>query len=243
MNRMQSQVEEFHRVIGVVVGEEPQIRDRLLRARLVHEEAMELVEALGCRVVDGQVVDAPDLKPDLVETIDAMADTIYVVMGTAVSAGVDLEPFFDEVQCTNMLKAGGPVDAGGKRLKPPGWQPPQIAKILEEYAQWKRAIPPAYRGRMPFERGRRFYQVTADAIQPLVESPWWAFSSSSVVWMREADSPVVRVPFPPPTRGTREVTCNAALLSLTEADGLHAKELLNGSDPYDGSQIPRILAQ
>jgi hypothetical protein len=43
---------------------------------------------------------------------------------------VDLEPFFAEVHRTNMAKVGGPVRPDGKKLKPEGWQPPDIAGIL-----------------------------------------------------------------------------------------------------------------
>lgn len=45
--------------------------------------------------------------------------------------GVDLLPFFMEVQRANMAKKDGPIREDGKRLKPPGWQPPQIATMIE----------------------------------------------------------------------------------------------------------------
>ena len=247
MNRMQSQVEEFHRAMGIVVGDKPELRERVLRARLVHEEAMELVTALGCRVVDGQVVDAPDIQPDFVEAIDAMADTIYVVMGTAVSAGIDLEPFYNEVQKTNLAKLGGPVDGGGKIGKPPGWKPPQIAEILEQYIAWKRVVPEAYRRRVRFEPGRRYFQVLAEALPAMVASPWWRGemvneeTAAEVVWMLEEHSPVFSAPFPPPTRGHRHVRCSAAIVSLVASDYANAKEYLEGSSPYDGLQVPNIL--
>jgi predicted HAD superfamily Cof-like phosphohydrolase len=87
-----------------------------LRAELIREEARETVEAIE--------------RLDIVEAIDGMCDLLVVTYGTAVEWGIDLEPFFDEVHRTNMAKAGGPIRADGKQLKPEGWTPPDIAGIL-----------------------------------------------------------------------------------------------------------------
>lgn len=77
-----------------------------------------------------------EMEPDLIEVIDGLCDTIVVSYGTAESIGIDLEPFYDEVMRTNMAKKDGPIDANGKRLKPPGWTPPDIrgvlAKVMEQ---------------------------------------------------------------------------------------------------------------
>jgi predicted HAD superfamily Cof-like phosphohydrolase len=125
VNRMQLQVEEFHRVLGVTVGEGPAVREARLRAELIREEFSEFVDAIGC------THDVPCHEPDLVKAIDALCDLLYVTFGAAVTFGVDLEPFFDEVHRSNMAKAGGPVRFDGKRLKPQGWKAPDIAGILE----------------------------------------------------------------------------------------------------------------
>ena len=42
------------------------------------------------------------------------------------------DPVADEIQRTNMAKVGGPVREDGKRLKPPGWQPPDIEGELKK---------------------------------------------------------------------------------------------------------------
>lgn len=110
MNKMQQQLVEFHHDVI------PAVDDPKLRATLIMEESTELCEAL--------------LEDDAVEIIDGMCDLIYVVLGTAVAYGIDLEPYFDEVHRTNMLKASGPLREDGKRLKPPGWQPPRIDEML-----------------------------------------------------------------------------------------------------------------
>lgn len=111
MNKMQQQLVEFHRDVI------PAVDDPKLRATLIMEESTELCEAL--------------LRSDLVEVVDGMCDLIYVVLGTAVAFGIDLEPYFDEVHRTNMLKATGSIREDGKRLKPPDWQPPRIKEMLE----------------------------------------------------------------------------------------------------------------
>lgn len=92
------------------------MRDATLRASLIEEESLETIAALR--------------NNDLLGTIDGLCDLLYVTYGTAVSMGLDLEPFFDEVHRSNMTKIGGPIRPDGKRLKPPGWDPPDLAKVL-----------------------------------------------------------------------------------------------------------------
>lgn len=43
---------------------------------------------------------------------------------------MDLDPLWQDVHRANMAKTTGPVRADGKRLKPEGWQPPDIAGVL-----------------------------------------------------------------------------------------------------------------
>jgi predicted HAD superfamily Cof-like phosphohydrolase len=118
VHSVQRDVSEFHRVVvGVEDPESPAIRRPDLRAALIEEEARETVDAIR----DG----------DLVGAIDGMCDLLCVVYGSAAEFGVDLAPFWDEVHRTNMAKAGGPIRDDGKRLKPPDWQPPDIAGILD----------------------------------------------------------------------------------------------------------------
>lgn len=135
MNRMQEQVLDFHRVLGHTIGEHPHIGDAELRSSLILEEAKETVEALLGREVTITISDEQTSEPDIIGTIDGLCDLLYVVFGAAVTMGFDVEPFFEEVHRSNMLKAGGPVRADGKRLKPEGWEPPRIREILEKH--WK----------------------------------------------------------------------------------------------------------
>ena len=117
MNTEQQMVKDFHTKFGCDVAEHPNpvgVDDALLllRSRLILDETAEFVTAAS--------------KHDFVEMIDALCDLLYVVYGTAVVLGVDLEPVFAEVQRSNMTKTGGGKDAGGKVLKGENFEEPDI---------------------------------------------------------------------------------------------------------------------
>lgn len=61
---------------------------------------------------------------------DAIADSIYVLVGTALEFGIPLDRVWAEVQRANMDKSNGPKREDGKQLKPDDWQPPDIAAAL-----------------------------------------------------------------------------------------------------------------
>jgi predicted HAD superfamily Cof-like phosphohydrolase len=101
--------------------EMPDAATRLLRARLVFEEALEFVKGCGCTVTmtvgdsngatetavidEIGVVPDPDGRPDLVEYVDGCVDQLVVTYGALNAAGVKVEPAWDEVQRSNMSKA------------------------------------------------------------------------------------------------------------------------------------------
>lgn len=149
MNTYQAMVRQFHHAMGATIGQSPSMRDRELRAKLIMEEAVETVAAMGFAVdaaihktkdgITGEQVayfekDYPD--PDFPEAIDGLIDLLYVVFGAAVAWGVDLDPFFTEVHNANMAKLGGETRADGKVLKPEGWTPPDIKGILDREVKW-----------------------------------------------------------------------------------------------------------
>ena len=136
MNQYQARVRQFHHGMGQTIGRTPALRDNELRAKLIYEEAMETIKALGCEASDEDGVMCGWYTPNEVEVIDGLCDLLYVVFGTAVAMGVDLDPFFAEVHKTNMAKLAGPVREDGKRLKPEGWQPPDIEGLLEKARRW-----------------------------------------------------------------------------------------------------------
>ncbi len=61
-----------------------------------------------------------------------MADLLYVVYGTAVSYGIDMDPVFREVHRSNMSKVGGYKREDGKWVKPATYSPARIEPIVAE---------------------------------------------------------------------------------------------------------------
>lgn len=120
LSHAQNDVHDFHVALEVPHGKglRPEIRRPELRAELIREEAKETVEAIE----DGDVALA----------IDGMIDTIYVCLGTFVEWGLDVQPFWDEIQKTNLAKAGGKTREDGKKLKPEGWEPPRIKELFDD---------------------------------------------------------------------------------------------------------------
>lgn len=117
----QSMVEGFHRLFDIVVQQTPgpiDERTRMLRERLIQEEFEELKEAMG--------------KEDLVAIAKELADLLYVVYGTAVSYGIDMDPVFREVHRSNMSKIGGYKREDGKWVKPPTYSAAAIQPLLAE---------------------------------------------------------------------------------------------------------------
>jgi len=119
-NPCQRDVAEFHRLNHLSIGDVDQIelRNNQLRSELIAEEANETVLALNAN--------------DLIGTIDGLCDLIYVAYGTAIEAGIDLEPFWEEVHRSNLSKLGGELRADGKQLKPAGYSAPDLEAVLAE---------------------------------------------------------------------------------------------------------------
>jgi len=116
----QQMVLEFHREFDIHVANTPTVADektQALRVRLIQEEFDELKEALGTK-------NLPSIAKEL-------ADLLYVVYGTAVSYGIDMEPVFREVQRSNMSKIGGYKRDDGKWVKPSTYSPADLGPILE----------------------------------------------------------------------------------------------------------------
>lgn len=68
---------------------------------------------------------------------DALLDLIVVCIGAGHSAGYPMEQGWDAVAISNLRKidpATGQVVRrdDGKILKPEGWRPPNLARLLEE---------------------------------------------------------------------------------------------------------------
>lgn len=121
MHKAQHQVRDFHRACGLARPDEPTFDwDDLkgLRHDLIEEEATEFYDAC--------------IQQDPLGAIDALCDLLYVTYGAAVAMGVDLEPFWNEVQRANMEKCSGPKREDGKQLKPEGWRPPNHRDVFRK---------------------------------------------------------------------------------------------------------------
>lgn len=97
-----------------------------LRLRLLEEEFNEFKKAHS--------------EHDKVEMADALADMIYIAVGTANVMNIPLDKIWAEVQRSNMAKVDpstGKVKKreDGKILKPEGWTPPQIESVLDNHSQ------------------------------------------------------------------------------------------------------------
>lgn len=123
MTPWQSDVAAFMKAVGQPVRttptfDESNLQQLGMQLDLICEEATEIDVALE--------------DENFPAVIDGIADLIYVALGLANAAGVDMEPIFAAVHKANMEKLKGPKRADGKQLKPEGWQPPKVAALIEE---------------------------------------------------------------------------------------------------------------
>ena len=120
MRKAQQAVQQFHEAFGATIANAPTLpseADKILRMKLIDEEVTELHDAFE--------------DEDLVEVADAIGDLLYVVLGTAVTCGIDIEPVFEEIHRSNMTKRGGHKSETGKWIKPSTYEPAVIAPILD----------------------------------------------------------------------------------------------------------------
>lgn len=145
MKSLKNQVKDFQWMIGRPSPAAPVVHcDVVLRhrLRLITEEYFEVLEASFAgnaewvRELKGRTMMNLDevsfVSPDLPEIVDGLADLDFVVEGTRQELGVDGEPIAFEVYKANMAKQSGPVDEKGKKRKPEGWQPPDVAGELRK---------------------------------------------------------------------------------------------------------------
>lgn len=146
-------VEQFMAQAGQDIPEHPTMPDeatRLLRARLIAEEAFETIErGLGVSIVVRDANGAPmtvldfdrlDFQiagpGDLVELADGCADVAVVTCGTMSAAGIPDRPFLHEVMANNMAKLSKSTrDEHGKLVKPANHKPPRIAENLALFSE------------------------------------------------------------------------------------------------------------
>lgn len=136
---IQADVEAFMRAMDQSVRAVPtQGVDQhtlMLRYELIKEEYLETRQALGRLihvVAGGGYASAGNWLHDCAQVVDGIVDLIYVLVGTASAMGVDLQPVWEEVHRSNMAKKDGPIAEDGKRLKPAGWTPPAVERVIRE---------------------------------------------------------------------------------------------------------------
>lgn len=125
----------------------PSAEVRLLRARLIMEEALETIQALGFNpnvyyneaphglpITMGAVkFENRNLPIDLIEIADGCADLSVVTIGTLSACGIADEPLLEEVDRSNLDKFRGDAHRreDGKWVKPSDWVKPDIAAVLK----------------------------------------------------------------------------------------------------------------
>lgn len=126
MNQLEKDIRDMHKAFGAFASKHPvnvPTEVKQLRENLIDEEVnRELIPAIRAN--------------DVVAVADACVDTLVVVIGTMVAFGIPLQECWDEVHRTNMAKLGEDgkpiLRDDGKFLKPEGWQPPDLKRILDE---------------------------------------------------------------------------------------------------------------
>ena|SRR5210317_223274 len=130
MKKQLEQLLEFQRAYNSTRNSKPTLiseDDYVLRYKLGKEELIEYFDA--CK--DG----------DLIEVADALADQLYILLGTMISHGMQdvIEDIFDEVHRSNMSKLGSDgkplYREDGKVLKGPNYSPPNVSKYLSDNGQ------------------------------------------------------------------------------------------------------------
>lgn len=119
-------VGEFHKLCGVPENALPSFPSQEVRdARwdFLHEEMCELEQA--------------EAADDMIEIADALADIVYIAVGTARVYGIPFHYVWHEVQESNMRKrwddGTAHIREDGKVIKPPTWSGPNIRGALFPY--------------------------------------------------------------------------------------------------------------
>lgn len=134
---------EFHQRMGLVVRDAPSLgtpAEREERVRLMLEELLELAESLAVDVYSDHpgplhigmltVRTSPHGQADAEHALRELADFQVTVSGTAAQFGLRLLAAVRAVHAANMQKT--PQGPGCKPLKPAGWKPADVSRVLSE---------------------------------------------------------------------------------------------------------------
>ena len=118
-------VREFHEKMELAV-DQPFSKELLeFRMKLIFEEIQELAE-VGMTIETN--ANETERRVLLQDFLKEMCDVIYVIKGTAVSFGMDLDAAYNLVHKSNMSKFPFTKDDSGKVMKGKNYKPP----VLEE---------------------------------------------------------------------------------------------------------------
>ena len=114
-------------------GQEPSHKTISLYHDLVVEEIGELEDAMADFNAAESEQDELQAKAD---ALDAICDSIWVLIGLAQMMNLPLERGWDEVAISNLRKIDPELgrvqrDENGKILKPEGWRPPDMLRIIK----------------------------------------------------------------------------------------------------------------
>ena len=104
-----------------------------------YEDALEMMNE--CLDVDASKhTNHEDDTTIIAEQGDAMVDAWYYMLNAAAKKGIDLSAIFDEVHAANMRKKDPATGKfirrdDGKVLKPKGWYPADINKVVENMSK------------------------------------------------------------------------------------------------------------
>lgn len=90
------------------------------------------VELMSARSTVFRFIQDGPVRVNLPALADALTDTDYISEGTRIEFGINGGPVLAAVHRANMAKVGGTTRNDGKILKPPGWVPPDIHRVLIE---------------------------------------------------------------------------------------------------------------
>ena len=126
--RNSEKVRAFHNGIGAIHPDSPTVPSAevlSLREALIDEEYAEVKAALAALRAHA------DPSPgDLTDLASELVDLLYVTYGALSALGVPTEDVFAAIHDANMLKLTGPKREDGKQLKPEGWQPADVRRII-----------------------------------------------------------------------------------------------------------------
>lgn len=126
MNNWIEEVRAFQKIFEL--KQEDKTKLLLLRYELVNEEIGEFNAALNAMLV------APNWAKPRVELLDAIADSIVVLIGTANALGMDLDTAMERVFESNLTKLGEDgrpfYNSDGKVMKGPNFIPPDLSDLV-----------------------------------------------------------------------------------------------------------------